>query len=82
MTPMGLLECHGYKFPRPYDRWAGWRTDVPIYSDEGTLTLLEVRLDGFEGETGAIRLSVFGANEDDATQQLPPIARLPPHTDK
>jgi hypothetical protein len=73
--PIGILECYGYQFPKPYDEWANWRSDIQLSGYKRQL-LLEVNFLGFEGESGAIRLSAFADNVFNATAPLPPMGAL------
>ncbi len=72
--PFSILECYGYDFPRPYPDWAQWKSQIDILSKRW-LTL-DVDFTGWETETGAIRLGVYG-DEDSPWEDRPPLAPLP-----
>lgn len=74
VLPMRILECHGYKFPRPFPSWGEWKSEMTV----GERGLLEINFADLKGETGAIRFSTFAPNHDDATDELPPLTAMPP----
>jgi hypothetical protein len=74
--PIGILECHGYRFPKPYDSWAHWRSEIEIWRD-GREAMLEVNFPDIEGQPGAIRLSTFADNVFDSDAGLPPLGPAP-----
>ncbi len=75
--PMGILECYGYRFPRPYPQWEGWKAKIPL-RNQGRFGLLEVDFADSKDEEGAIRFSTFAPGHDDATDELPPLTAMAP----
>lgn len=67
--PMRLLECKGYKFPRPFPGFMSWRSKIPISLETGQSLVLDIDLD----HARAVRLSLFAADADE-TEELPPLA--------
>lgn len=73
-----ILECHGYRFPKPRPQWSGWRSDIDFWGRDG-LTLLEIDLHTpSETESGMFRLSVFDKRFDPTLAPLPDLQPLPP----
>jgi hypothetical protein len=73
MTPKRILTCYGYKFPGA--QWGNWKSDIDILDHDRWLKL-EIDFETLAGdkEKGAIRLSSFAKDQDDALVELPPIA--------
>ncbi|OGN44098.1 MAG: hypothetical protein A2623_10520 [Caulobacterales bacterium RIFCSPHIGHO2_01_FULL_70_19] len=70
--PVRVLECWGYRFPRPIPSWGEWRADVSTLLDERWLTL-EVDLTEDAPAVPAVRLSSFAEGEDEITAELPKL---------
>ena len=75
LAPKRILSCYGYRFPRNSE-WGAWKSEIDILDHDRWLKL-DVDFSGFEGEEGAIRLSSFAPDEDDALLELPPLAPIP-----
>lgn len=71
-----MLTCYGYRFP-PFSDWSGWKSDIDIL-DRDRWIKLEVNFADMAGEAGAIRLSSFDKDKDDALVELPPMVPFPP----
>ena len=74
-APKRILTCYGYRFPRNSE-WGHWKSDIDILNHDRWLQL-EIDFATLKGEEGAIRLSSFAPNKDDALVELPPLAPLP-----
>jgi hypothetical protein len=72
--PQRILTCYGYRFPRG-SHLSGWKSDASLFSADREL-LLEVDLFTMQKETGAIRLSSFAPEKDDALVEMPPLSEL------
>lgn len=70
--PIRILTCFGYRFP-PHSDWSGWKSDVSLLSDDRWL-LLEIDFVSFQNDTGAVRLSSFAKDEDEATVEMPALS--------
>jgi hypothetical protein len=75
-APKRILTCYGYRFPQNSE-WGDWKSQVTILDHDRWLKL-DINFATFIGEEGAIRLSSFAPNEDDALVELPPLAPLKP----
>lgn len=73
-APKRILTCYGYQFPRNSE-WGDWKSEISMLDHDRWLEL-EIDFSGFKGEEGAIRLSSFAPDKDDALVELPPLAPI------
>jgi hypothetical protein len=73
-APKRILTCYGYRFPRDSE-WGDWKSEVTILDHDRWLKL-DIDFVSFKREEGAIRLSSFAPDKDDALVELPPLAPL------
>ena len=74
--PARILECWGYRFPRPFPSWGEWRSQISHLEDDRWLTL-EVDLTEGQGDAPAVRLSSFAMDKDEITVELPILRPAP-----
>ena len=70
--PLGILQCHGYRFPDTPDAWIDWSATIELWTEDGRLHLLEVNLVGMDDHSPAVRYSVFDTDGGDPDFELPP----------
>jgi hypothetical protein len=73
-SPKRILSCFGYRFPR-MSMWGEWKSDIDILDHQRWLKL-EIDFATLKGETGAIRLSSFAKDRDDALVEMPSLGPL------
>lgn len=72
-----ILECYGYRFPRPFPDWYDWKSKIQLL-DHGRWIEFEIDLDTpSDTESGMFRFSVFDKEFDPALAELPELAPLP-----
>lgn len=78
-VPLQILECSGFKFPRPYPNMGLWVQSLPIFPeslrndrDYTKHALLEIAFGGHNGDN-AIRYSVFEGPAAEQKNPLPPL---------
>ncbi len=74
--PARILECWGYRFPRPLPSWGEWRSQMSHLEDDRWMTL-EVDLTEGQGDPPAVRLSSFAMDKDEITVELPNLRPAP-----
>jgi hypothetical protein len=63
--PMRILECYGYRFPRPFPHWEGWTGTVSLPTRlEDRALILEMDLRDRDPRHEAIRFSSIPDRED------------------
>lgn len=71
--PIRLLECHDFKFPRPYPNADTWIEKLALFPETGDEHMvLEIALGGHKGDD-AIRYSVFVGPAAEQKNRLPPL---------
>ena len=71
LAPEHLLTCYGYKF-LPNNHWGNWKSDIDLFDDDRWLKL-EIDFATLNGETGAVRISSFAKDQEDALVELPSL---------
>lgn len=71
--PMRILECHEFRFPRPYPNADMWIETIPLFPETGDQHMvLEIALGGHKGDN-AVRYSVFLGPAAERRNPLPPL---------
>lgn len=71
--PIGILECHGFKFPIPHPISDKWIETLSLFPEQGEQHMkLEIALGGHKGDN-AVRYSVFLGPTAEQKNPLPPL---------